>query len=278
MGIKLITDSACDIPPDLIDKYGIIVLPFTIKIGDVEYKDAVDITAEQLVNKMDTATERPVTSQVSPFSFIEAYKNELEKGSSIMSIHISSELSGTCQSALIAKQMLDDAPIAVIDSLHASLALGMIVLKAAQLIEKGLSLKQIVDYIDDYKRKVKSIIVVDSLEHLYRGGRLSDTMYFAGKIMDIKPIITIDNGKIVLLDKVRGQKKTLRKIIEYMRKNTINLDSEPLGIGDIGNTECKDALKKLIIEEFGQREFIEANVGCVMAYYAGPGTYGVVFV
>lgn len=278
MSIRIITDSASDIPKNLIDKYGIIELPLTIRFGDEEFRDREDMSTEIFFKKLAESKVMPVTSQIIPVSFIKAYQKELEAENSIISIHTSSELSGTYQSAILAKQYLGDEKISVIDSRSATLALGMIVLKAAELAEKGFEHKEIVEKIEAYKKDVKLIVVVNTLENLRRGGRLSDTQAFLGEVLNLKLILTVDNGKVIVIDKVRGEKKALRRVIELMREKGNNISGNVIGIGNVRCPEYSEKLKELIVEEFGKVEFIDANVGCVIAYNVGPGTYGAVFV
>lgn len=278
MGIRIVTDSTSDIPKGLIDKYEIIELPLTVRFGEEEYKDRVDITSDQFYEKLVKSKDLPTTSQVNPVTFEEVYKNELEKGNDIISIHISSDLSGTYQSAIMARQSLNDDRISVVDSRTATLSLGFIVLKAAELAKKGMKRQEIVKEIEEYKNNVKLLIAVDTLEYLKKGGRLSGAQAMIGGILNIKPILTIDNGKVVVVDKARGIKKVFKVIIDIMKDKGTDIKGGVVGIANANCTETVEELKLAIIEEFGPVEFVDTKVGSVIATHVGPGAFGVAFV
>lgn len=278
MPIKIITDSTADIPKDLVDKYGIIELPLTVHFGNEEFKDRVDITSEQFFEKLAASKNLPSTSQVTPQSFADVYKDELNKGNSIISIHISSDLSGTYQSAVIAKKSIGDHRISIIDSRSATLALGMIVLKAAELAESGMDKDAIVKEIEEYKKRVQLLIVVDTLEYLRKGGRLSGAQAAIGGLLNVKPILTIQDGKVVVVDKVRGMKKAEKRVLELMKEKGNDIQNQVIGIANAKSTDVVQELKDLIREEFGDVNFIDANVGSVIATHVGPGAFGVIFV
>lgn len=279
MSIAIITDSTCDIPISLIKKYGIIELPLTVHFGSEEFKDRVDITSEEFYKRLVTGTELPSTSQVNPGSFADIYKSELEKGNTIISIHISSELSGTYQSAVIAKHSLgDDDRISLIDSRTTTIALGMVVLKAAELSIQGVNQKDIVKEINEYVKKVRILIAVDTLKYLKKGGRLTGAQALIGDMLNIKPILTVEDGKVVVIEKVRGKKKVNKRMIELMKEK---IGSRAGQIISVANARCPDTIeeiKKLIAVEFYNTEFIDTEVGSVIATHVGPGAYGVVFV
>lgn len=277
MSTRIITDSTSDIPKDLINKYGIIELPLTVHFGDNEFRDKVDITTEQFFEMLVNSEELPTTSQVNPNSFIDVFRNELANGNDIISIHISSELSGTYQAAMIAKESLDDDRISVIDSRTTTIALGMVVLKAAELSMQGVKREDIISVIDQYKKKVRIIIAVDTLKYLRKGGRLSGAQALIGDMLNIKPLLTVQDGKVIVIDKARGQKKALKGIIELMKEN---MDMSCNNIISLANARCPDTvneLKNLIKDEFNATEFIETEVGSVIATHVGPGAFGVIF-
>lgn len=278
MAIKIVTDSTSDIPKDLVDKYGIIELPLTVHFGDEEFKDRVDITSEKFFEKLINSDKLPTTSQVNPGAFEEVFKREIEKGNEIISIHISGELSGTYQSAVIAAESVGNHNISVIDSRTTTFALGMIVLRAAELAESGMAREEIVKKIEEYKSSVKILIMVDTLEYLKKGGRLSGAQAVIGGMLNIKPILTIENGKVVVVEKVRGLKKGLKRIVEIMKEKGNNISSQTIGVVNANCADTSEELKTLVREEFGDVKFIDTNVGSVIATHAGPGAFGVMFI
>lgn len=278
MTIKIVTDSTSDIPKHLVDRHGIIVLPLTVHFGHEEFRDGVDITSDEFFKKLVSNQVLPTTSQIAPAVFKEVYERELKNGNSIISIHISSELSGTYQSAVIARETLkNDKNVSVIDSRSTTLSLGMMVLKAAELAESGLSYEQIVEEIEKYKREVKLLIVVDTLDYLRKGGRLSGAQAVLGNMLNIKPVLTIEDGKVVVIDKVRGDKKAQKRIIELLKEMSNDISGQAIGVANAACPETADEIKQLVKEEFGSTEFIEANVGSVIGTHVGPGAYGIVF-
>lgn len=278
MGISIVTDSTSDIPKNLVDKYGINVLPLTVRFGSEEYRDGVDISSEEFYSRLSHSTSLPTTSQVTPSSFIELYKNELNKGNSVISIHISSDLSGTCQSAEFAKKTLNNDRISVIDSRTATIPLGMIVLKAVELVNNGLSHDEVVQKVEEYKKRVRILVVVDTLKYLKKGGRLTRTQALIGDMLNIKPLLTIENGKVVLIDKARGQKKAISKIIEIMEKQMVNVPHLYVGVGNALCRDTAEVIKEVIKNRFSDVEFYDTNVGSVIATHAGPGAFGVAFI
>lgn len=277
MNIKIVTDSTADIPKALIDEYEIEVLPLTVHFNDKEYRDKIDLTPDEFYQKLLKADTLPYTSQVNPSAFEKTYKNILEKYDRIISIHISSDLSGTYQSAVMAKNSLKDERICVIDSRTATLSLGMIVLEASKYVRMGLNADEIVKNINEYKNELNLLIVVDTLKYLKKGGRLTGTQAMIGEMLNIKPILTVKDGKVVLLDKVRGHKKALNRIIEIMQEKGKELENQKIGIANAKSLDMALELKRLINDKFGTNDFIEAEAGCVIATHVGPGAYGVVF-
>lgn len=278
MKTRIITDSTADIPKVLVEKYGIIVLPLTVHFGSEEYRDGVDITQEEFYKKLAVSTSLPTTSQVAPSSFISIYKDELEKGNNIISIHISSELSGTYQSAVIAREYLKDDRVFVIDSRSATIACGMSVIKAAELAEEGMECEKIVKEIEEYKKKIRLLIAVDTLKYLKMGGRLSGTQAFIGDMLNIKPLLTVEDGKVIMMDKLRGTKKVLNRIVDIISINGENRPGQVMGLGNAMNPAAKEEIKDMITSLLGDVDFIETEVGSVIATHVGPGAFGVVFV
>lgn len=219
--IKIITDSTADLNSYLINRYKIEVLPLSVHFGDDSYKDGIDIKLHGLLMRIKEEKTFPTTTQINPQTFYECFKRYLDEGYKIVYISISSKMSGTFQSACIAKEMLETEDIVVIDSLNVTSGLGVLVIKACTLVEQGFGLMEIKEQIDRDIPHVKSAIAFDSLENLVKGGRLSKTAGVIGGIFGIKPILTIGNGEMVVIDKVRGGKKSIRYIMDYVEKKGI---------------------------------------------------------
>jgi DegV family protein with EDD domain len=273
--IKIITDSTSDLPEEIIGKFDIEVLPLLINFGEETYRDIVDIKLHDLLIKMEQSNEFPGTAQVNPQRFLECYKSYIKEGYKIISIHISSKMSGTYQSACIAKEMLETDDIIVIDSLNVTSGLGLLVLKAAKLKEDGLGSKEIECEIKTLIPHIKSVLAFESLDNLVKGGRLSKTAAIIGTILGIRPILAVENGEMVVLDKVRGSKKSIRFILDYLDKKGIK-DGETSILLHVENEDILDTLREAL--KSTEKEFIQCEVGCVVGIHSGPRACGVFFV
>lgn len=273
--IKIITDSTADLPKYIIEKYDIEVIPLFVSFGDKVYKDGVDIKLEQLFTKIEKENVFPQTSQVNPQRFYEHYKKYIDKGYSIISIHISSKMSGTYQSACLAKDMLDSDNITVIDSNNVTSGLGLLVIKACKLKDEGLSIEEIAKGVKETIPHIKSVLAFETLDYLVKGGRLSKTAGFIGNVLGIKPILAVENGEMVVKDKVRGSKKAIRAILEYIGKLGLK-QGEPCVLLHVQNKDILGTLRENLNQD--EANFIECTVGCVVGIYAGPRACGIFFI
>lgn len=272
--IKIITDSTADLSKEIYAKYNIEVLPLLINFGEESYLDGVEINPDKVFERIEKEDILPTTAQVTPNRFIEAYKKYLNEGYKIISIHMSSVMSGTYQSACIAKEMLETDDIVVIDSQNVTAALGMLVLKAAKLREKGYDIMKMAEELNGVKDKIKLSVYFESLEYLVRGGRISKTAGIVGSMLGIKLILEIKDGLMAVKDKIRGNKKAIKKIISDLEG--VSLDPEvPVILIDVNNIEVKEALKEYL--ESNHVDYVECPVGSSVSIHSGPGCCGLVF-
>ncbi|MBK5241537.1 DegV family protein [Clostridium sp.] len=273
--IKIITDSTCDLNKDIIDMYNIEVLPLLVKIEDITYRDGEDINLQEYLNKMKNSEEFPTTTQVIPHRFEECYKKYIDEGYKIVSIHMSSKMSGTYHSACMAKDMLEEEGIVVIDSLNVTSGLGILVLKACKLCEQGYNIFKIEEKIKETIPHVKSSLAFDSLDNLVKGGRLSKTAGAIGGLLGIKLILTIKDGELDVMDKVRGSKKAIKTILKNLDKTGIKNGETSILL----RASDKNILESLRLH-MNEREidFIECEVGCVVGTHAGEGACGIFYV
>lgn len=280
--IKIITDSTADLPKEIVEKYNIEVLPLFVNFGEESFRDGVDIKLEEFLEKMYTLGVFPTTTQVNPQRFYECYKKYIEDGYKIVSIHLSSKMSGTCQSAKMAVEMLlsdsilkNAEDIIVIDSLNVTSGLGILVIEACKLREQGKTIKEIKDGIIERMPHVKSCLAFSSLDNLVKGGRLSKTAGMIGSILGIKLILEVKDGEMAVMDKVRGGKKAVKTILSYMDEKGIKEGSTSILL----NADNKDILGELTNRiNSMDREFIEAHVGCIVGTHSGGGACGVFFI
>lgn len=273
--IKIITDSTADLPKHIVDKYDIEILPLCVSFEGKTYLDGVDINLHELLEKMDNSEVFPTTAQVNPQRFVEAYRRYLNEGYTIVSLHLSSKMSGTYQSACIARDMLESDSIHIIDSQNVTIGLGLLVIKAAKLKEAGFKSNEIYEEIKKTVPHVKSAFAFDSLDNLVKGGRLSKTAGMIGSILGIKPILGIVNGEMAVIDRVRGSKKAIRYILDYIDENGVN-NKETSALLHVENKDILENLRENLKDKI--YDFIECEVGCVVGVHAGRGACGVVFI
>ena len=207
--IKIITDSTLDLPADLVREKGIEVLPLLINFGEESYLDGVEINTHDMLERIEKENILPTTAQVTPSRFEETFKKYLDEGYKIVTLTLSSEMSGTYQSACIAKNMLESDDIVVIDSRNVTSGLGVLVLKACEFRDNGDNIFEIEEKIKNLIPKVKSSLSFESLENLVRGGRLSKTAGTIGSVLGLRLILEVKDGQMAVKDKVRGSKKAL---------------------------------------------------------------------
>lgn len=272
--IKIITDSTLDLPAELIREKNIEVLPLLINFGEESYLDGVEITTKEMIDKINATGVLPTTAQVTPNRFEETFKKYLDEGYKIVALTLSSDMSGTYQSACIAKDMLESDDVVVIDSRNVTSGLGLLVLKACQFRDKGLGIKEIEEEILKAIPKVKSSLNFESLENLVRGGRLSKTAGTIGSVLGLRLILEVKDGKMSVKDKVRGSKKALKKLISDFESVDVDFDS-PIVLLELLNEDVYQGLKIYFQEK--NINYIDAKVGCTVGIHSGIKPCGIFF-
>lgn len=274
MCIKIITDSACDLPSTIIDELDITLMPLLVYVDDVEYKDMTTIRPEFMYQKMREGSNT-TTSQLSIMHLKEVFTNLAKKNESCIYIAFSSGLSGTYQTAVMVKQeILEEYPdfdLEIIDSKCASLGFGMVVHKAALLAKEGKTKQEILSAIDFYCKNVEHIFTVDDLDYLAKGGRVSKTAAFLGGMLNIKPILDVEDGKLIPFEKIRGKKKLIKKMVDLVGQRCSNLENQTIYISHADDIECADKIKSLLQKEYNCNSFIVSYIGCAIGSHTGPG-------
>lgn len=275
--VAIVTDSTADIPQELRERLDITVVPLKVIFGSEEFLDGIDLTPSAFYQKMTNSPVLPTTSQPSPADFFDVFKRLTEAGKSIVSIHLSGALSGTYQSAVIAKSMLEDeGDVTVIDACSASYGYGMIVVRAAEMAAQGEDAESIVQEIQRMRRELRLFFIVDTLEYLQKGGRIGKAAAVLGSLLNIKPILTIDDeGVINPVEKARGQKRAIARIAELLVND---VGSQPVQLGIAltpGFDEQAKILSELLRSKLQVASYTEAEIGPVVGAHAGPGTVGV---
>ncbi|BCS80501.1 DegV family protein [Anaerocellum diazotrophicum] len=277
MGVTIVTDSTCDLSPQMLNEFGIKMVPLKVFFEDEVYKDWVEITPETFYKKLTSSTVLPRTSQPSPEEFLDIFKQEIENGNEIVSIHLSSKLSGTYNSACLARDMLDSQKVFVIDGKSASIGTGVLAILAKRLADEGMPAKDIASFIIQKTNTIRHIFAVETLEYLKKGGRISPAKATIGNILNIKPILHIVDGVVEPLDKVRGMKRALPRIIEEVNKKGLDLKNQVCGFCYAGDLSEVEELINTIKQEISPGELIVTQIGSVIGTYVGPGTFAFIF-
>lgn len=276
MKVRIIVDSTADLIPELKEK--LTVVPLTVNFGDEEYIDGVTITHKEFYEKMVETDVMPTTSQATPAMFDKAFKEVADSGDSAVVLTLSSKLSGTYQSAVIAAGEYDN--IYVVDSESVAIGSGILAEYALQLVDNGISAKDIAEKLEQEKKKVLIIAMVDTLEYLKKGGRVSKTVAFAGGLLNIKPVLSVAEGEINMLGKARGSKQGNNLLVTEIEKAGGVDFSKPVLLGYTG---LSDVLLQKYIEDskdLWASSKIELNttiIGSVIGTHAGPGAVAVAF-
>ncbi|MEE0933401.1 DegV family protein [Clostridium sp. D43t1_170807_H7] len=283
MGIKIITDSACDLKREYIDKNNIALLSLILNLEGQAIKDDLgkSLSYEEFYNKMRHGAT-PTTSQINAHDFEEEFTKYIKNGDSIIYISISSSLSGTFNSANIARNNLieeyPEAKIELVDSSSVSMGQGLLVLKACEMRDNGASIDEIVEWLEENKRKVIHSILIDDLNHLKRGGRISGATATIGSLLNIKPSAYLDDeGKLVQGEKIKGKKKALRFLANEVKERAVETENEVLYICHGDCLEEAEALRDIILQEVKFKDVIINYVGNVVGAHAGPGVLAAIF-
>ena len=277
--IRIITDSTSDIGLDYAKELNIEIVPLKVIFNTAEYKDRIDLQPEKFYELLENCDALPTTSQPAPQDFMDFFEDEKQKKDSVILITLSSGLSGTYQNACMAKDLVEYEDIHIIDSLSATQALRLIVEKAVSLRDKGFSAEEIVKEIENYKTRVKIYGIVDTLEFLFKGGRLSRTSATVGSVLKLKPIIGFkEKGKLDVFGKARGTQKATDKLIDLIKQgNEIDLD-EPVCIAYTGNNTSIEKFENKLKDELGIKNVKHGVVGPVIGTHAGPGACLITYV
>lgn len=271
--IGLVTDSTCDLPPELIKKYNIQIVPIVIQVGKKSYLDQVEIKPKDFIHILETSNEKLSTSQPSSALFKKAYDKTAAKYESIISLHISEKLSGTIQGARTgSKDMEYSNKIYIVDSKTSSVALGLLVAEAAQLIQEGLNLKEIINRLKDAANNVKIFISIPTLKYLIRSGRLSKAKGFLGTLLNLKPIITVNSdGYIVEAAKVIGQKRVIHKTVELSIQFAKSVKNPRFGITHVAAPELAQWYGYKIRNVFNSSKVMISEASPALSVHIGIG-------
>ena len=281
MSVKIISDSTCDLSPELIAKYGIQILPLHIVLGDQEYADGASITPDEIYQWSDANKATPKTSALSLDETYSAFKPVLEEGYDIVVFSISSDMSTTNNVMRITASDLDATDrVFVIDSQNLSTGIGLQVLEAAEMAAAGKSAAEIAAHIESIRSKVRASFVVDTLTYLHRGGRCGGVAALAGAVLKLHPRIAVVDGKMGAGKKYRGvMKKVILEYAKDMEEELLSADPKRVFITHSGCEEEVINEVKAYLESLNHfEEILITRAGCVVSSHCGPGTLGVLFI
>ncbi|WP_232696946.1 DegV family protein [Brevibacillus daliensis] len=273
--IVIVTDSASDINTSIATEQGIEIVPLKVSFGEEAFIDGVTMLPEEFFKRIQTAEEMPKTSQPSPAEFAAKFKEIIDKHGSdvcIIAIMLSSKLSGTYQSAVIGKSLLEEeADITIIDSKKGSYFQALFVMEAVKMVRNGFTKHQILDEIDRMIHTMREFMILDSLEYLHKGGRLGKASAMIGSLLNIKLVLSLDEtGAVYAFDKVRGKKKALARMMDEFREYAQDAKIKVTIMHANALDEAK-ALKERLQEEFHVIETYVSEIGSVIGTYSGPG-------
>jgi DegV family protein with EDD domain len=274
MAVRVVTDSACDLPDDLIERLGIEVVPLTIRFGHEELVDRKELSTDEFWRRLEASDVLPETSAPSAGAFEETFRRLAGDGATgIVCINLSSKLSATMQAAQVAAQSVQDTcPVAVIDSLLVSMGLGNLCITAAERAADGDSLDSIVANVTDRRNRTKLYGTLDTLEYLKKGGRVGNARALLGSMLAIKPVVEVRDGQVEEAGKVRTRSKALRLLVDRVKEGPF----ENLAMLE-GNAPDADELLTLLEPLSPRDEIIVGKIGPVIGTHAGPGVIGVTF-
>ncbi len=273
MTIRIVTDSASDIPSEVAQKLGISIVPLTVSFGKEVYRDGIDLNAAEFYSKLVQSKTHPVTSQPSIGNFIDVYKAIARKGDEIISIHLSSKLSGTYNAASQAKEAITkDCRIEVVDSESVSMGVGLTVIAAAKAIRDGASFQQVIDIVHHSIPRIHLLAFFQTLEYLERGGRLGKGKALLGTLLHVKPIIIVRDGEVQPFGKARTRMGALRCLYNFAESL---LHIRELSIMYTTIFEEVKILTSLLNPIFPQARILTAQVGSTLGTHTGPGTLAV---
>jgi DegV family protein with EDD domain len=277
MNVRIVVDSTADVTDEIRAKLS--VVPLTVHFGEQEYVDGITINHKQFYEMLVETDVLPTTSQPSPEAFAQVFRQAQEAGEQVVALTVSSKLSGTCQSAMIAAADFPDS-VWVVDTKTVAIGCGILAELAVRLKEEGLSAAEIVARLEEERDNIRVIALLDTLEYLKKGGRISKTVAFAGGLLSIKPVVTIQDGEIHILGKARGSKQGNNLLVTEIQKAGGVDFTKPLMLGYTGLSDA--LLEKYVLDSGalwdGHGDCIQSTPICsVIGTHAGPGAIAVAF-
>ena len=275
MTVKIVTDSTADLPDELVKEMGITVVPVYVRFGEEVLRDRVDISEDEFYERLTHDPVHPNTTQPTPQDFVDVYQKLVQGADGIVSIHLTGKLSGTCNSALMARETVGkECPIEVVDSETLSMALGLVVIAAATAAKAGESMDKIVEAAKQAMPKIRLLFLLDTLEYLKKGGRIGKAKALLGSILSVKPMLAVKDGELVPAGQARTRAKGMDKLFEFVQ-SAANIQD----LAVVYNTTPDEAqtLAERIGSVFDKEKIRMSRVGPALGVHGGPGAMIVAF-
>lgn len=273
--IKIICDSLSDVNKKYLEKYDIDVVPLTLILDGKEYRDSIDIQPEEFYKILREENVYPKTSQATYAQFKEVFDKYTKEGKKIIYISGSAAATGTCQSAIMAKNDTE-GEIYIYDSNNLTFGAGFFVVKAAEMISEGKTIEEVFKALDEIKEKYILMFSVDTLEYLKKGGRISSTKATVGSLLNIKPILEVKDGLVSQVGQVRGKKNVLNKMVEYIKERLgEDIEQEEVYIGYSDDLKEREKLTEIANEVFKPKKIEYFIIGTCVGAHSGPGVGGI---
>ena len=274
MTVKIVTDSCSDLSPEVTQELGITVVPAYVRFGEKVYRDGVDIDHDEFYRKLVESPIHPATSQPAPADFTNVYQKLSGEAEAIVSIQVTSKLSGVYESALQGRELAESrCPIEVVDSLSVSVGLGLIVMAAARLAKAGENLQRIIEETRQIIPQMNVLALFDTLKYLHRGGRIGKAKALLGSVLNVKPLLTLQDGEFVPASQARTRTKGIERLFDFVKK-TLNI--QELAIVHSTTPDEASSLRERIGSILDKRQIHQARLGPALGVHGGPGTLGVI--
>lgn len=269
--VRIVTDSTADLTPEQQRTAGITVVPLNVHFGDEVFRDHVDLSTDEFFRRLKASPQLPRTSQPSVGAFEEAYRSLGQGGDPIVSVHLSSKVSGTYNSALMAAQSVGEGKIDVVDSLSTSMALGFMALEGAKLARAGRDRQSVTERLRSLVPQSRVICVVDTLTYLERGGRIGKARALLGSLLNVKPILQLKDGEVVPLGRARGRPQALSRLVELLERDGA---VSQLAIMHGAAQADAEQLRQRVASRYPGVDIQLTEIGAVLGTHTGPGVIG----
>ncbi|WP_428911351.1 DegV family protein [Niallia sp. Krafla_26] len=280
MPVKILADSGSDLPLQFYKENDIKLFPLKVLLKDQEYEDLIKIEPKTIFDSIRNG-ELPKTSQVSPLDFEKTFTEMAQNKEEGVYIAFSSQLSGTYQTAVMMRDQVKESypefKLEIIDTKCASLGQGLVVREALNVAKTGATLEEVAKRAEWIASHMEHLFTVPDLDYLAKGGRVSKASAFLGGLLNINPLLNVEDGKLVPLEKIRGRKKVLRRMIEVMRERGVDFDKQTVGISHADDLNTATEMKTMIQDELHAREVIITEIGAVIGSHTGPETIAIFF-